>query len=127
MRALIVLIGLLIATPALASDGTYRGSSSEVISGTWHACLGETWEFNVAGHHVKASRVAVSDGGPGRFWVRMEGEIQADGSVAMSGSTPYGADAGEVRLTGKFIDGSFEGITQTAHCAFRITATKTSW
>ena len=126
MRGPILLAGLLIATPALASDGTYRGSSELAGGPSGYWCAGETWELNVTGTRVKASRMGQSHGsqkGLTRF-VLMEGNIQGDGSIAMSG---YSIGAGNVELVGKFTNGSFEGISRTKNCEYRTTATKSSW
>jgi hypothetical protein len=57
----------------------------------------------------------------------MEGKIQADGTVSMSGSTPYAPVPTAVHIDGKFTNGSFEGVTKTTYCEYRTTATKTSW
>jgi hypothetical protein len=126
MRAMIVLAGVLIAMPALASDGTYRGSSEviRVISGI--GCQTDTWEFRVTGSHVKAARISTGLRGGLAAVTRMEGEIQPDGAIQMSASTPAAEIPLNVGLTGKFTNGSFDGITRTDLCEYRTTAVKTS-
>jgi hypothetical protein len=126
MRHVIILAGLLIATPAIAENGTYRGGTdlSTVYSPSgFSGCLGSIWQFTLDGGHVEAQMIPVGNGGL-RHRVSFAGDMQADGSLKMSAPLTLGTGIGMIYVDGKFTDSAFEGVTYSSYCHARLTATK---
>jgi hypothetical protein len=121
MRHAIILAGLLIATPAIAEDGTYQGGTD--LKTVYAPCWGSAWTFTVDGDRVKAEMIPASTG---KHSVSFVGEIQVDGWLKMSSPTSFGNRRGTVYVEGKFTDGSFEGVTYSNDCHARLMATKSS-
>jgi len=118
----ILLVGFLLATSALAQDGTYEGSADpETGSGQ---CQPSVWTLWVDGNQVKAALIP-NQHGPARMKVTT-GELQPDGSVAIGRAGSPVNTTGLGYVEGKLTDGTFEGVGQTKICRYRLTATKSS-
>jgi hypothetical protein len=121
MRYAIILAGLMIATPAIAGNGTYKGGTD--LQTVYAPCWGSAWTFTVDGDRVEAVMIPASTG---KHSVSFVGEIQVDGWLKMSSRTPFGNGLGTVCVEGKFTDGSFEGVTYSNECHARLMATKSA-
>jgi hypothetical protein len=118
----IVLAGFLLATSAVAQDGTYEGSADpETGSGQ---CQPSVWTLWVEGDHVKAGLIP-NQHGPARMKVTT-GDLQPDGSVSIGRAMSPVHATGLGYIRGKIADGTFEGVGQTKICRYRLTATKSA-
>jgi hypothetical protein len=118
----VFLVGFLLATSAVAQDGTYEGSADpETGSGQ---CQPSVWTLWVEGNQVKAALIP-NQHGPARMKVTT-GELQPDGSVAIGGADLLVLTTGLGYVAGKLAAGTFEGVGQTKICRYHLTATKSS-
>jgi hypothetical protein len=113
-----ILVGLLLAGPALAADGSYSGSGV-YVSGSGTNCQGTDWRLTIEGTAVRAKLI------PPRLAPNkirdIAGTMDTDGTIRMSYVTTYGDASGKVDIELKLEGDTISGFSQSQSCRYRIT------
>ena len=113
-----ILVGLLLAVPAWAADGSYSGSGV-YTSGSGTNCQGTEWRLRIEGTAVRAKLL------PPRLAPNkirdIAGTIEDDGTIRMSYVATYGDASGKVDIELKLEGDTISGFSQSQSCRYRIT------
>jgi hypothetical protein len=113
-----VAVGLLLAAPGWAADGTYSGSGT-YVSGSGANCQGSDWKLTIEGDAVKAKVFPPQTSPAG---IRdVSGTLESGGVIRMSYVAGYGSASGKVDIELKLDGGTIAGFSQSRTCRYRIT------
>src|SRR5438270_13416509 len=111
MRAhAIVAAAMLMAAPAVASDGTYWGRG-EFVDGNGNSCRGMEYKLTVSGSQVTGKLTPAT--GSAAAIRDVSGTLQPDGTLNLSYVAGYGSASGMVNIQLKLEGDTFTGISQS--------------
>jgi hypothetical protein len=111
-------VGLLLAGPVWAADGSYSGSGV-YMSGSGTNCQGTDWRLMIEGTAVRAKLIPPRL--PPNKIRDIAGTVDADGTIRMSYVATYGDASGRVEIELKLDGDTISGFSQSQSCRYRIT------